>query len=80
MGGHRPLFSRFVPTCTPELMGQLDELAERYDVPVQSHLSENLYEIELVKQLHPEERRTATCTAATACSGSNPPSWRTAST
>ena len=46
---------RFVPTCTPELMGQLGELAERYGVPVQSHLSENLYEIELVKQLHPEE-------------------------
>ncbi len=46
---------RFVPTCTPELMEQLGEMAQRYGVPVQSHLSENLYEIELVKQLHPED-------------------------
>ncbi len=52
----RPIITpRFVPTCTPELMGQLGELAERYGVPIQSHLSENLYEIELVKQLHPQD-------------------------
>ena len=50
---------RFVPTCTSELMEQLGELAERYGVPVQSHLSENLYEIELVKQLHPEDETYA---------------------
>ncbi len=50
---------RFVPTCTSELMEQLGELAERYGVPVQSHLSENLYEIELVKQLHPDDETYA---------------------
>jgi guanine deaminase len=43
---------RFVPTCTPELMEGLAELSEKYNVPVQSHLSENLSEIEWVKDLH----------------------------
>ncbi len=50
---------RFVPTCTPELMGQLGEMAKRFSVPVQSHLSENLYEISWVKQLHPEDETYA---------------------
>lgn len=50
---------RFVPTCTPELMERLGEMAQRYQVPVQSHLSENHYEIELVKQLHPEDETYA---------------------
>ncbi len=50
---------RFVPTCTPELMAQLGELAERFSVPVQSHLSENLYEISWVKMLHPEDETYA---------------------
>ena len=31
---------RFVPSCTMELMTALGELAARYDLPVQSHLSE----------------------------------------
>ena len=51
----RPVITpRFVPTCTAELMAKLGELAARYHVPVQSHLSENRYEISLVKELHPE--------------------------
>lgn len=45
---------RFVPTCTAELMRAMGDLAKKYDVPVQSHLSENLDEIALVKELHPE--------------------------
>ena len=45
---------RFVPCTTPELMTGLGLLAEKYDVPIQSHLSENRDEIELVKKLHPE--------------------------
>lgn len=45
---------RFVPTCTPELMTGLGRLADEYDVPVQSHLSENQDEIKWVSQLHPE--------------------------
>lgn len=47
---------RFVPSCTGDLMGKLGELAEKYDVPVQSHLSENKGEIEWVKELHPESK------------------------
>ncbi len=50
---------RFVPTCTPELMEGLGELAEKYDVPVQSHLSENHGEIEWVRNLHPESKHYA---------------------
>lgn len=45
---------RFVPSCTPELMMGLARLAKKYQVPIQSHLSENLDEIALVKKLHPE--------------------------
>ncbi len=48
---------RFVPSCSGELMGKLGELAQKYGVPVQSHLSENLSEIEWVKKLEPN----ATC-------------------
>ncbi|MDO5099950.1 MAG: amidohydrolase family protein [Eubacteriales bacterium] len=45
---------RFVPTCTPRLMEGLADLARRYDVKIQSHLSENLGEIDWVSALHPE--------------------------
>ncbi len=46
---------RFVPTCSPELMKALGELSEKHHLPVQSHLSENPGEIELVRSLHPED-------------------------
>ena len=45
---------RFVPTCTLKLMKGLGELAKKYKVKIQSHLSENKGEIEWVKNLHPE--------------------------
>jgi guanine deaminase len=45
---------RFVPSCTPELMSGIAKLAKKYNVPVQSHLSENIAEVALVKELHPE--------------------------
>lgn len=44
---------RFVPTCTDELMKGLGELATKYNVPIQSHLSENLAECDWVKSLCP---------------------------
>ncbi|MEE0932831.1 MAG: guanine deaminase [Clostridium sp.] len=50
---------RFVPTCSFELLKKLGEIADKYDIPVQSHLCENLGEIELVKKLHPECRNYA---------------------
>lgn len=45
---------RFVPSCTEKLMKGLAELAEKYNLKIQSHLSENTEEIEWVKELHPE--------------------------
>jgi len=47
---------RFAPSCSPELMLGLAELAEEYSLPVQSHISENLQEIEWVKELFPQSR------------------------
>ncbi|MDO4582282.1 MAG: amidohydrolase family protein [Bacillota bacterium] len=44
---------RFVPSCTPGLLAALGELAAEYRLPVQSHLSENRDEIELVAELYP---------------------------
>ena len=45
---------RFVPSCTSNLMKELGDIAVRDSIPVQSHLSENILEIEWVKELHPE--------------------------
>lgn len=45
---------RYVPACTPDLLRYLGEVSRKYDVPVQSHLSESHAEIEWVSQLHPE--------------------------
>lgn len=45
---------RFVPTCTPELMKKLAELAKQYKAPIQSHISENTGEVIWVSELHPE--------------------------
>ena len=44
---------RFTPSCSDELMKGLGELQAKYHVPAQSHLSENLSEIEWVKELCP---------------------------
>ena len=51
----RPIVTpRFVPTCTDELMAALGQIRKEYGLPVQSHLSENPGEVELVRQLEPE--------------------------
>lgn len=47
---------RFVPSCTSYLMKELGSLAVKDSIPVQSHLSENLSEIQWVKELHPKSR------------------------
>ncbi len=48
------LTPRFTPSCTNELMRWLGEVSLERGVFVQSHLSENKKEIELVKKLHPD--------------------------
>lgn len=45
---------RFVPSCTPEMMTRLGNLAREKHLPVQSHLSENRSEIAWVGELEPE--------------------------
>lgn len=45
---------RFAPTSTRELLKGLGELALTYQLPVQSHLSENVNEIAWVEELFPE--------------------------
>lgn len=53
----RPIITpRFVPSCTPELLQACGELAAKYQLPVQSHLSENTSEIAWVAELEPESR------------------------
>ncbi len=44
---------RFLPSCTEDLLTELSVICEEEDLPVQSHLSENLLEIEFVKELFP---------------------------
>lgn len=44
---------RFTPSCTDDLMDRLGRLRKEFDVPVQSHLSENRGEVALVQELCP---------------------------
>ena len=51
----RPIITpRFVPSCTPELLKACGDLANKYGLPVQSHLSENVSEIAWVAELEPD--------------------------
>lgn len=47
------LTPRFIPCCTDKLMEELRQIQMAYEIPVQSHLSENRGEIEFVKKLRP---------------------------
>ena len=44
---------RFLPSCTEDLLTELSVICREEELPVQSHLSENLLEIEFVKELFP---------------------------
>jgi len=48
------LTPRFTPSCTNELMEWLGQLAKKQNLLVQSHLSENLSEMNWIKALHPD--------------------------
>lgn len=45
---------RFVPSCTPTLMRGLAKICDEHQLPLQSHLSENLAECDWVRSLHPD--------------------------
>lgn len=47
------LTPRFTPSCSDELMKQIGEIQQEMQLPVQSHLSENMGEIAWVKELCP---------------------------
>ena len=47
------LTPRFVPSCTDDLMEKLSLIRKKWRLPVQSHLSENMGEVEFVKELAP---------------------------
>ena len=48
------LTPRFTPSCSDALLEGLAKIADEYGVSIQSHLSENDIEIELVKKLCPD--------------------------
>lgn len=51
----RPILTpRFLPSCSDSLLAELREVREAYDLPIQSHLSENPGEVELVHKLFPK--------------------------
>lgn len=69
----RPIVTpRFAPTSTRESLQLLGELAVTYGLPVQSHLSENLAEIEWVKELFPEYANYASVYAGNQLFGDTP--------
>lgn len=50
---------RFIPTCTSKLLHGLGELAIKYNIPVQSHLNENMDEVKWVQELYPNSKNYA---------------------
>ena len=50
------LTPRFIPSCTDDLMYALSRLRAKYDLPVQSHLSENYSEIAWIRELCPRSK------------------------
>ena len=48
------LTPRFIPTCSDSLLNELSEVRRAYDLPVQSHLSENPEEVALIRLLMPQ--------------------------
>ncbi|MCL1974563.1 MAG: amidohydrolase family protein [Firmicutes bacterium] len=50
---------RFIPSCSGPLLAALGQMTARYALPVQSHLSESLKEISLVRRLEPQSRHYA---------------------
>ena len=53
------LTPRFAPSCTPTLLFNLGHLAKEANIPIQTHISENTAEIELVKQFFPAQESYA---------------------
>ena len=50
---------RFAPSCSSELLEGLGKLAKKQDLPIQTHVSENTSECELVASLFPKQEHYA---------------------
>lgn len=48
------LTPRFIPSCSEKLLKELSLIQQEFNLPVQSHLSENLKEVAFVKELYPD--------------------------
>lgn len=46
---------RFAPSCTKDCLSRLGRLAKENELPIQTHISESIAEIALVKKLFPEQ-------------------------
>lgn len=57
------LTPRFIPSCSRELLEHLQRIRAEYELPVQSHLSENPEEIRFVHELFPQEPTYGHCYA-----------------
>ncbi len=57
------LTPRFIPSCSRELLERLRDIRSEFDLPVQSHLSENPEEIRFVHELFPQEPTYGHCYA-----------------
>jgi len=58
----RLLFSvnpRFAPSCSPKLLKAAGDFAQKYDVHIQTHISENLQELAEVKKAFPKIKNYA---------------------
>ncbi len=47
------LTPRYAGSCSVNLLKEVGKLAKEYDLPIQTHLSENLSELEFIASLHP---------------------------
>lgn len=51
----RPILTpRFIPSCSDVLMSELSRIRREWDLPIQSHLSENPQEVQWVRELCPD--------------------------
>ena len=50
---------RFAPSCSSDLLTRLGKLARESNLPIQTHMSENLAEVALVKELFPGHKSYA---------------------
>ena len=48
------LTPRFAPACSPDAMNGLSRLQKDQDLPLQTHISENINEISLVRSMYPD--------------------------